>query len=26
VKQDGPTANWPKNCEDWMRQKGILKK
>jgi acetyl esterase/lipase len=26
VKQEGPTANWPKNCENWMRQKGILKK
>jgi acetyl esterase/lipase len=26
VKQDGPCGNWPKNCEDWMRRQGILKK
>src|SRR5205814_10365228 len=26
VKQTGPTANWPKECADWLRQKGILKK
>jgi acetyl esterase/lipase len=26
VKQDGPCGNWPKNCEDWMRKNGFLKK
>jgi acetyl esterase/lipase len=26
VKQDGPCGNWPKNCEDWMRRQGVLKK
>ena len=23
AKQDGPTANWPKECTDWLRQKAF---
>lgn len=26
VKQEGPTASWPKACTEWMQQKGVLKK
>jgi acetyl esterase/lipase len=26
VKKEGSTANWTKNCEDWLKLKGILKR
>src|SRR5262245_37840924 len=26
VKQEGPCANWTKNCEDWLRKNGLLKR